>query len=205
MRNEVNRYFEYSSVETEYLSKADPLMGVIIDRYGMLKREMTTDLFTALVHSIVGQLISIKAADTIWRRMQERLGPITASNLARQEVEAIRGCGLSAKKAEYIQAIASSIVHGELRLDELYGLPDDEVVKRLSSLKGVGVWTAEMLMIHALERPDVVSWGDAAIRRGMMRLYGLSELTKRQFDEYRQRYSPYGTTASIYLWELSGE
>ena len=73
----------------------------------------------------------------------------------------------------------------------------------LSALDGVGVWTAEMLLIFSLQRPDVVSWGDLAIRRGMMALYGLNSLTRTQFDNYRKRYSPYGSVASLYLWALA--
>jgi len=77
------------------------------------------------------------------------------------------------------------------------------VIKRLVSLPGVGVWTAEMMLIFSLQRPDVVSWGDYGIRKGMMKLYGLDELTREQFDKYRKRYSPYGSVASLYLWEIA--
>ncbi len=89
-------------------------------------------------------------------------------------------------------------------LDRLNSLPDGEIIKRLSSLHGVGVWTAEMMLIFSMQRPDVVSWGDHAIRKGMMNLYGLTELTREQFDKHRKRYSPYGTVASLYLWEIAG-
>ena len=91
----------------------------------------------------------------------------------------------------------------ELNIAELATLSDAEIIRRLSSLNGVGVWTAEMLLIFSLERPDVVSWGDLAIRRGMMNLYGLDSLTREQFDRYRKRYSPYGSVASLYLWALA--
>ena len=91
----------------------------------------------------------------------------------------------------------------ELNIAELATLPDAEIIRRLSSLNGVGVWTAEMLLIFSLERPDVVSWGDLAIRRGMMNLYGLDSLTREQFERYRKRYSPYGSVASLYLWALA--
>ena len=88
-------------------------------------------------------------------------------------------------------------------LDDFPSLPDAEIISRLSALDGVGVWTAEMLLIFSLQRPDVVSWGDLAIRRGMMALYGLNSLTRTQFDNYRKRYSPYGSVASLYLWALA--
>ncbi|MPN12906.1 hypothetical protein SDC9_160226 [bioreactor metagenome] len=92
---------------------------------------------------------------------------------------------------------------GALDLDGLWQEPDHIVVERLSALRGVGVWTAEMLLIFAFLRPDVLSYGDLAIRRGIMELYGLKTLSKEQFERYRKRYSPYGTTASFYLWRAS--
>ncbi|MDQ0059212.1 DNA-3-methyladenine glycosylase family protein [Paenibacillus harenae] len=205
MVNAAINYFEYGQREIDYLTNADPVLGAAIERLGKPEREIIPDLFTALVNAMVGQLISVKAADAIWGRMLERLGSMTPQRVAEQSVADIKGCGLSLKKAENIHAIASSIMSGELNLHELTALPDAEVAAKLTSLKGVGHWTAEMLLIHALERPDVVSWGDAAIRRGMMRLYGLSELTKQQFEEYRKLYSPYGSVASIYLWQLSAD
>jgi len=90
-------------------------------------------------------------------------------------------------------------------LDALREMPDETVIERLCALKGIGVWTAEMLLIFSLGRPDVLSWGDLAIRRGMTRLYGLKELTREKFEMYRKRYSPYGTVASLYIWAVSHE
>jgi DNA-3-methyladenine glycosylase II len=101
------------------------------------------------------------------------------------------------------KGISEAAISGDLALLELRGLPDEEVIEKMSSLPGVGVWTAEMLLIFSLCRPDVVSWGDLAIRRGMMKLYGLKELSKQQFGRFRKRYSPCGSVASLYLWDLS--
>ena len=128
---------------------------------------------------------------------------ITPRNIAHAEVASLQQCGLSMRKAGYIKGIGEAVFCGELNLSAFRDMPDDEIVKELSSLHGIGIWTAEMLLIFSLCRPDVVSWGDLAIRRGMINLYGLKELTKEQFDRYRKRYSPYGSVASLYLWELS--
>ena len=92
---------------------------------------------------------------------------------------------------------------GDIDFSRFHEMPDDEIIEELSSLHGIGVWTAEMFLIFSLRRPDVVSWGDLAIRRGMMNLYGLRKLTKVQFERYRKKYSPYGSIASLYLWALS--
>lgn len=199
------KLYSYGQQEIDYLKQADAALGQAIDRIGMLEREVIPDLFTALVNAIVGQLISVKAANTVWKRMQEKFGAITPDNLAKYSAEDIQPCGMSMKKAVCIHSIARSIAAGEWDIEALRDLPDEEVIRQLSALNGVGRWTAEMLLIHSMERPDVVSWGDIAIRRGMMRLYNRTELSKKEFEQYRIRYAPYGTVASIYLWALSAE
>lgn len=195
--------FRYGPAEIEYLKSRDEKLGLAIERIGMIEREVIPDLFAALVNCIVAQQISAKAADTIWSRMQERFGEITPQSISAAAVEEIQQCGISMRKASYIKGIGDWAAQGPEKISELSDLPDDEAIIRLSALKGVGLWTAEMILIFSLRRPDVVSWGDLAIRRGMMNLYGLEDLTKEQFDECRARYSPYGSVASLYLWELS--
>jgi DNA-3-methyladenine glycosylase II len=195
--------FKYGQFELDYLKKKDKILGLAIERIGMVEREVIPDLFAALVNGIVGQQISSKAAATVWNRLQKYFGEISPQIIASATVEEIQQCGLSTRKAGYIKGIGEHVMRGVLNLSELYELPDTEVIKRLSSLHGIGVWTAEMLLISSMERPDVVSWGDLAIRRGMINLYGLKTLTKEQFDGYKKRYSPYGSVASLYLWTVS--
>ncbi|TCL36923.1 DNA-3-methyladenine glycosylase II [Anaerospora hongkongensis] len=197
--------FQYGQKELDYLKKKDKKLGEAIKRIGFIEREVIPDLFTALVNSIVAQQISMKAVDTIWGRMQERFGEITAENMAEQAVEDVQQCGMTMKKAVWIKNIAKAVSQGELNLNELSQLSDEEVCRRLCSLNGIGLWTAEMLMTFSLQRKDVVSWGDLAIRRGMMRLYHHKKLDKAKFERYKKRYSPYGTIASLYLWRLSAE
>ncbi len=195
--------FKYGHKELDYLKKKDKKLALAIDRIGMIEREVIPDLFTALINSIVGQQISSKAAVTVWNRMKECLGEITPETITSATIEEIQKCGLSTRKAGYIKGIGDLVAQGKLNLSEFSKLPDSEIIKRLSSLNGIGVWTAEMLMIFSMERPDVVSWGDLAIQRGMMKLYGLKSLSKEQFERYRRRYSPYGSIASLYLWAIS--
>jgi len=196
--------FEYDQSSIDYLQKKDKKLGAAIERIGRVERQVIPDLFTALVHSIVGQQISKQAAATVWNRVQEYFGEITPARVAIASSEEIQQLGMSLRKATYIKGVAEAALEGSLDLDRLNSLPDGEIIKRLSSLHGVGVWTAEMMLIFSMQRPDVVSWGDHAIRKGMMNLYGLTELTRGQFDKHRKRYSPYGTVASLYLWEIAG-
>jgi DNA-3-methyladenine glycosylase II len=100
--------------------------------------------------------------------------------------------------------MAQAVLQGELALDSLQVLPDAEVQNQLTRLKGIGPWTAEMLLIFSLERQDVVSFGDLAIQRGMRMLYRHRKITPKLFDKYRRRYSPYGSVASLYLWAIAG-
>jgi 3-methyladenine DNA glycosylase/8-oxoguanine DNA glycosylase len=195
--------FEYDQSALEYLGKKDKKLGAAINRIGLIERQVIPDLFAALVHSIVSQQISGPAAATVWRRILDYFGTLTPEKIGQASCEEIQQLGISMRKAQYIKGVAEAALQGKLDLQELNHLPDEEVVKRLVSLHGVGVWTAEMMLIFSLQRPDVVSWGDYGIRRGMMKLYGLDELTREQFDKYRKRYSPYGSVASLYLWEIA--
>ncbi len=192
-------------VAMAYLSERDPLFGQAIARIGPLEQPRTADVFSSLLESIASQQISGKAAASIWRRFAALVGEVAPAAVAAHTVEELRGCGLSQRKAEYILGIAAAAQCGALDLDALQALPDDEVIKRLSALRGVGVWTAEMLLIFSLGRADVLSWGDLGIRRGMQRLYGYAELTRALFEEHRKVYSPYGSTASLYLWRIAGD
>ena len=199
------KIFEYGEKEINYLKKKDKRLSEAIERIGKIERRVIPDLFEASVSSIVSQQISNKAADTVWKRFIDLIGEIRSETIIAEDVNNIQKCGMSFRKASYIKNIAESVYSGELNIDELNYMSDEEVIKKLTSLNGIGVWTAEMLMIFSMERPNIVSWGDLAIKRGMCRLYNHKELTKTQFERYKKRYSPYGSVASLYLWALSAE
>ncbi len=199
------KLFEYGVKETEYLIKADPLLGDEIVRLGKIERIIIPELFPALVYAIIGQQISSKASKTIWERVQERFLEISPANLTKIPIEDIRLCGIPQSKAGYIKEIARKITKGEFDLNVLYKLSDKEVIKSLSSLSGIGMWTAETLLLNSMERPNIISYGDISIRRGLMKLYSLTELKKEQFTVYKNRYSPYASVASLYIWKLAHE
>lgn len=196
-------FFPYGVKEIEYLKAKDQVLGEAIDRIGKIEREVTPDPFEAIISSVVSQQISKKAAQTVWERLQKLLGEVNAERIASTDSSAIRSCGMSERKAGYIKGIAEAALKGEVEFSKLHTLGDEEIIKTLSSLPGVGVWTAEMMLIFSFCRPDVVSYRDLAIRRGMMNCYGVNELSLETFEHYRQNYSPYGSVASLYLWALS--
>lgn len=197
--------FKYGEKEINYLKNKDKKLARAIDRIGKIERRVIPDLFAALINSIIGQQVSSKAAETVWNRLIELVGEIKTETIIKSDIADIQKCGMTFRKASYIKEIAENVQSGTLNIHELKGLSDQEVIKKLSSLNGIGVWTAEMLMIFSMERPDIVSWGDLAIRRGLCNLYGHKELTKKQFERYKKRYSPHGSVASLYLWVLSVE
>lgn len=195
--------FEYGQIEIDYLKRRDKKLGIAIDKIGMIRREITPDPFTALVSSVVSQQISKKAAETVWNRLYTQLGAITPERIIQADLSEIQGCGISQRKAGYIKGIAEAAISGTVDFKTLHTLADEEIITKVSSLHGVGVWTVEMLLIFSLCRPNVVSYKDLAICRGMMNLYGIKDLSKEKFERYKKRYSPYGTVASLYLWTFS--
>lgn len=199
----MTEYFQYGEDAVRHLSERDAAMGRAIREIGPLHRAIVPDLFEALVNSIVGQQIATKAQETIWRRMVTALGRITPECICALGREELQAFGITFKKADYIKSAAEKIGSGALQLDTLRNMDDANVCKTLTQLDGVGVWTAEMLMLFSMQRPDVFSYGDLALRRGMQVLYGVESVDKKLFEEYRRIYSPYGSVASLYLWELS--
>ena len=198
-------FFPYGQEEMDHLSRRCPRMGELIARLGPLQRPIRPDPFQALVTSVLSQQISSKGAATVCARFHALAGDVTPERVAALSVESLQSCGTSMRKAEYIKGIAEAALNGDIDFAALADLPDEEVVRRLSALRGVGVWTAEMLLIFSLCRPDVVSRLDLGIRKGMMSLYGKKTLSPRQFALYRKRYAPFGAGASLYLWALAGQ
>ena len=194
--------FEITERDKAALCRQAPEVGEIVRQADLKSFECSGDLFYALVQSIVSQQLSVRVAAVILKRVEQLLGTVSAENLLSTETEALRGCGLSGRKIEYLRGIADAALSGTIAFDTLAERSDSEVIAELVKLKGVGVWTAEMLLIFALGRPDVLSFKDLGIRRGIMMLNHLDSLTESEFEAYRKRYSPYGTLASLYLWRI---
>ena len=197
-------YFQYTAKETDYLSQKDKRLGEAIAKIGPIQREVDTDLFSAVVHHIIGQQISTKAQATIWQRMWETLGTVDAEHILAAGVPQLQKLGMTFRKAEYITDFAQKVQSGAFDLEGIWQKPDEEAIRELSSLKGIGVWTAEMILLFCMQRPDVFSYDDLAIQRGLRMLYHHRKIDRKLFEKYRRRFSPYCSVASLYLWAIAG-
>lgn len=196
--------FHYTKDAMEYLAGKDKKLGEVIQQIGFIERTVEPDLFTSLMNSIVGQQISTKAFQTVWKRVTEVLGEVAPENVIACDRELLQGMGLSYRKVDYMQSSAKMVLEGQLDLHALNDMDDEEVKKSLCALKGVGEWTAEMLMLFSMQRQDILSFKDYGILKGMRMVYHHHEITKERFERYRKRYSPYGSVASLYFWAVAG-
>lgn len=200
----MTRFFEYGEEEVAYLKSRDKKLAAAIDAVGHVHREMEGgDLFTGVVHHIVGQQISSAAMATVWNRLVGLLGEVTPQTVHAATEEELQACGITFKKAGYIKGFADKVVSGEFDIYAVEHMGDAEAIAALSALPGIGVWTAEMLLLFNLGRQDILSFGDLAIHRGMRMVYHHRKVTRKMFEKYRRRYSPYGSVASLYLWAIS--
>jgi DNA-3-methyladenine glycosylase II len=192
----------------EELRAADPVIGGLIDELGPLdeearRRGRPKDPYGALLRAIVGQQLSTKAARTIFERMLELFdGRVpTPRELIDADPDAIRAAGLSRPKISYLRDLAEKVEDGDLELDRLAELPDDEVMEQLTAVKGLGVWTAHMFLIFHLGRPDVLAVGDLGIRRAVERAYALKDLPdEAELTRIAEPWRPHRSLACLYLW-----
>ena len=197
-------YFSYGETELSHLRQKDKRLCEVIDRIGHIDRAVDTDLFSSVVHHIIGQQISTKAQATIWQRMQETLGDVSAETILAAGVPKLQSLGMTFRKAEYITDFAEKVHTGAFDLDAVEHMGDEDAIRELSSLKGIGVWTAEMILLFCMQRPDVFSYDDLAIQRGLRMVYHHRSIDRKRFEKYRRRFTPYGSVASLYLWAVAG-
>jgi DNA-3-methyladenine glycosylase II len=189
-----------------HLTQADPVLGVVIERHGPCRLGDRSDEPTLkrLARALVSQQLSVKAAATIFKRFVA-LYPDADFPLPEQVVETpietLRSVGLSRQKASYLQDLCGRVHRGELALDALGTMSDDEVMATLTAVKGIGRWTAEMILIFQLERPDILPVDDVGLLRSIQRVYGLKRRpTSKQVLRLGQKWRPYRSIASWYLW-----
>jgi DNA-3-methyladenine glycosylase II len=192
---------------SEYLRGQDPVLRGLIDAQGPIdpetdRRGSRPDAYIALARAIVGQQVSTKAAASIWAKFEEALGgDPSPETVVAADVSVLRGAGLSGAKASYVKDLAEKVTSGELDLDRIAELADEDVIADLTEVKGIGRWTAEMFLIFHLGRPDVISAGDLGIRRAIELAFGLDELPgPTDMERISDPWRPHRTLACLYLW-----
>jgi DNA-3-methyladenine glycosylase II len=192
------------------LAAADPVMAELVERVGPLAVDQrrrgrpTDDLYGALLRTIVGQQLSVAAARTIYGRVLDIYdGEVpTPKQVLATEVADLRGAGLSGRKAEYIRDLAAHVESGELEIDRLREMPDEEVIAEIVAVRGLGRWSADMFLMFTLGRPDVLPVDDLGIRRAIKLAYGLDELpAAAEMERIAEPWRPHRTLACMYLWE----
>jgi DNA-3-methyladenine glycosylase II len=195
-------------IATEYLRTADPILAEIILRVGpceLIKREPT---FETLARSITFQQLSGKAAGTIFGRVRKAVGKrFTPAAFLKLTPEQLRACGLSRQKIASLRDLAERVHRREINFRKLHALSDEEIITALSQVRGVGVWTAQMFLMFALQRPNVMPLSDLGIRNAVRKAYGLEALpSAAELAQLAEKWHPYCTVASWYLWRsLDGE
>lgn len=197
-------YFAYGEIELTYLRQKDKRLCEVIDRIGHINRAVDTDLFSSVIHHIIGQQISTKAQATIWQRMQDTLGVVNAEAILAAGVSKLQSLGMTFRKAEYITDFSEKVHTGTFDLDAVEHMSDEDAIRELSTLKGIGVWTAEMILLFCLQRPDIFSYDDLAIQRGLRMVYHHRSIDRKLFEKYRRRFHPYCSVASLYFWAAAG-
>ncbi len=185
-----------------HLKNSDPVLAAIIERVGPPRIQQRPATFWALARSVVFQQLNGKAAATIFNRLEQVAGgELTPASLLALSDEQLRAVGLSKQKAAYIRDLAQKTHSGELDFSLLPALSDDEIIERLTQIKGVGTWTAQMFLMFALQRPNVLPTGDYGIRAAIKKHYRKRKLpTPRQMEKIARSWHPYCTYACWYLW-----
>lgn len=189
----------------QHLITHDTRLAPIIEHYGGCSIKPHTNYYEELVGSIISQQLSVKAADTIWRRfiaLYDNETP-TPEQIIATDIETIRAVGASYAKARYIQDLAAHILDGELDLAHIATLDNDTIISQLTAVKGIGEWSAHMFLIFCLGRLDILPWGDLGVRKSAQIVYGLPNLPdKQQLVELANKngWHPYESVVAWYLW-----
>jgi DNA-3-methyladenine glycosylase II len=185
-----------------HLKKSDPVLRAIIERVGPCRMEFGEPVFHSLAEAIVYQQLNGKAAVTIFKRFAALAGePLTAEGIAKLTAEQMRSVGLSKQKSSYLRDMAARAIRGELSFARLPEMTDEEVIKHLTQVKGVGVWTSHMFLIFTLKRQNILPTGDFGIRMAMKKHYHKRKLPNPvQMEKIARPWEPYRSIACWYLW-----
>ena len=192
---------EYWGEACKHLMKKDRVMKRLIPQFGEASLQSRGDAFVTLARSIVGQQVSVKAAQTVWDRFAQLPRKITPTNVLKLKVDDMRAAGLSARKVEYIVDLALHFDNGALHVKKWSEMTDDAIIEELVAIRGIGRWTAEMFLIFHLMRPNVLPLDDVGLINGISKNYFSGEpVSRSDAREVAQAWQPYSTVATWYIW-----
>lgn len=187
--------------KVKFVASKDENVSKLITLVGDIEINLDKNYFSSLVQSIVGQQLSMKAAETIWNRLVFSLGEINCDNILNAPFDTLKSVGLSKSKIAYIKDLAEKVKEGTVNLDIIDSHSDEEIIAELIKVKGIGKWTAEMFLIFSLGRMDVFSMNDLGLRKVIQWLFNLENLPSKEFLlDFTSKFKPYRTILSLYLW-----
>jgi DNA-3-methyladenine glycosylase II len=188
-------------IEAEKFLEKDKYIGPLIKKYGycQIKKRPKSKYFESLVSAIIGQQLSVKAADTIFGRLKKTVGEITPNGVLKKRNLTLRNCGLSNAKVAYVKDLARSVKSGKVEIHKMDKLDDETIINELVAVKGIGPWTAEMFLMFTLARPDIFPIDDLGLGNGFKKVIGKSLKAKKKLA-FSLRWKPWRTAASWYLW-----
>lgn len=192
---------DYWAEACAHLSRKDRVMKKIIPQFGDAVLESRGDAFVTLARSIVGQQISVKAAQSVWDKFSKLSRKITPSSVLKLKVDDMRASGLSARKVEYLVDLALHFDSGAVHVKDWQGMDDEAIIAELVAIRGIGRWTAEMFLIFHLMRPNVLPLDDVGLINGVSQNYFSGEpVSRSDLREVAQAWAPYSTVATWYIW-----
>ena len=192
---------DYWDDACRHLIKSDRVMKRLIPKFGQARLESRGDAFVTLARSIVGQQISVKAAQTVWDRFVKLSRRLTPGQVLKLKVDDMREAGLSARKVEYLVDLALHFEQGQVSVKTWTHMPDEDIIAELIAIRGIGRWTAEMFLIFHLMRPNVLPLDDVGLINGISRNYFSGEAVSRsEAREVAQAWAPYCSVATWYIW-----
>ena len=191
----------YWTQASHALARIDPVMDELVERHAGESIVSRGDPFATLIRSIVGQQISVKAADSVWARVIAALPVLTPAAVLACTTEQLRACGLSARKVEYVVDLAAHFAGGRIHTHHWPAMDDAGIIAELTAVRGIGVWTAEMFLIFNQLRPDVFPLDDIGLQKAVARHYFAGERpSRRQLAGFGERWRPWRSVATWYLW-----
>nr|WP_300339278.1 DNA-3-methyladenine glycosylase [Accumulibacter sp.] len=192
------RYWQQASAD---LARGDPVLAGLVERFSGTALVSRGEPFVTLVRSIVGQQISVKAADSVWQRFAAALPAINPTEILSRDPASLRACGLSVRKVEYVVDLARHFDNGQIHVGHWSAMSDAEVIDELTAVRGIGVWTAEMFLIFSQLRPDVFPLDDIGLQKAVARHFFQGERPpRRTLAAHGERWRPWRSVATWYLW-----